>query len=80
MRVKRLLNFRMVSKKSTKGKEAETIPTRDEGWSPSKCSDSVRPGTAGLLIGMECSTIRDSVWMYFTSVVTTRIGVELAAV
>ena len=40
----------------------------------------VRPGTAGLLIGIECSRVRDSTWMYLTSLVTTRIGVELAAV
>ena len=41
---------------------------------------SVRPGAAGLLIGIECSRVRDSSWMYLTSLVTTRIGVELAAV
>ena len=41
---------------------------------------TVRPGVAGLLIGIECSRIRDSTWMYLTSLVTTRIGVELAAV
>ena len=40
----------------------------------------VRPGAAGLLIGIEYSRVRDSSWMYFTSFVTTRIGVELAAV
>ena len=40
----------------------------------------VRPGAAGLLIGIECSRIRNSSWMYLTSFVTTRIGVELAAV
>ena len=34
----------------------------------------------GLLIGIECSRVRDSSWMYITSFVTTRIGVELAAV
>ena len=39
----------------------------------------VRPGAAGLLIGIECSRIRDSSWMYLTSFITTRIGVELAA-
>ena len=41
---------------------------------------SIRPGTAGLLIGIECSRVRDSSWMYLTSLVTTQIGVELAAV
>ena len=41
---------------------------------------AVGPGAAGLLIGIECSRVRDSSWMYLTSLVTTRIGVELAAV
>ena len=40
----------------------------------------VRPGAAGLLIGIECSRIRDRSWMYLTSIVTTRICVELATV
>ena len=40
----------------------------------------VRPGAAGLPIGIECSRVRDRSWMYLTSFVTTRIGVELAAV
>ena len=40
----------------------------------------VRLGAAGLLIGIECSRVRDSSWMYLTSFVTTRIGIELAAV
>ena len=40
----------------------------------------VRPGAAELLIGIECSRVRDSSWMYLTSLVTTQIGVELAAV
>ena len=39
----------------------------------------VRPGAVGLLIGIECSRVRDSSWMYLTSFVTTRIGVGLAA-
>ena len=43
-------------------------------------ADPVRPGAAGLLIGIECSRVRDSSWMYLASFVTTRIGVELAAV
>ena len=37
---------------------------------------SVRPGTAGLLIDIECSRVRDSSWMYLTSFVTIRIGIE----
>ena len=41
---------------------------------------SVIPGTAGLLIDIECSRVRDSSWIYLTSFVTTRIGVGLAAV
>ena len=44
------------------------------------CAGVVRPGAAGLLIGIECSRVRDSAWMYLTSFATTRIGVELAAV
>ena len=40
----------------------------------------VRPGAAGLLIGIKCFRISDSSWMYLTSLVTTRKGVELAAV
>ena len=41
--------------------------------------DVVRPGTAGLLIDIECFRVRDNLWMYLTSFVTTRIGIELAA-
>ena len=40
----------------------------------------VRPGAVGLLIGIECSRVRNSSWMYLASFVTTQIGVELAAV
>ena len=40
----------------------------------------VRPVAAGLLVGIECSKVRDSSWMYLTSLVTSRIGVELAIV
>ena len=40
----------------------------------------VRPGTAGLVIDIECSRVRDSSWMYLTSFITTQIGVGLAAV
>ena len=40
----------------------------------------VRPGRAGLIIGIECSRVRDSSWIYLTSLVTTRIDVELAIV
>ena len=40
----------------------------------------VRPGVAGLLTDVECSRVRDSSWMYFTSFVTTRIDIVLAAV
>ena len=40
----------------------------------------VRPGAAGLLIGIECSRIRNSSWMYFIYIVTTRIAVELVKV
>jgi len=40
----------------------------------------VRPGAAGLLIGIEYSRVRDSSYMYLTSFVTYQIGVELAAI
>ena len=40
----------------------------------------VRPGAAGLLIGIEYTRVRDRPCMYLTSFVTTGIGVELAAV
>ena len=43
-------------------------------------STYVRTGAAGLLIGIESSRVRDSSWMYLTSLVTTRIGIELAAI
>ena len=55
----------------------EAIP---EAWERFQEYIAVRPGTAGLLIDIECSRVRDSSWMYLTSFVTTRIGVELAAV
>ena len=40
----------------------------------------VRPGATGLLTDIEYSRVRDSSYMYLTSFVTIRIGVELAAV
>ena len=40
----------------------------------------VRPGAAGLLVGIKYSRVRDSSWMYLTSFVTTRIVIELVAV
>ena len=40
----------------------------------------VRPGAAGLLIGIECSRVSDNSWMYLISFVTTRVGIELDAV
>ena len=43
------------------------------------CWGCCQTGTAGLLIDIECFRVRDSLWMYLTSFVTTRIGVELAA-
>ena len=45
-----------------------------------RCRVIVRLGTAGLLIGIEYSRVRNSSWMYLTSHVTTRIGVELATI
>ena len=50
------------------------------GNTPPKMGSLVRPGAAGLLIGIECSRVRDSSWMYLTSLVTTRIGVALATI
>ena len=47
---------------------------------PKHVYDTVRPRAAGLLIGIECSRVKDSSWIYLISLVTTRIGVELAAV
>ena len=49
--MKRPVNFRMAPNKSTKGKEVQAEPTRDEGWTPSKCSDTNLESlvTAGLL-------------------------------
>ena len=40
----------------------------------------VRPRTAGLLIDIEYSIVRNSSWVYLTSFVTTRIDIELATV
>ena len=40
MRVKHSVDFRMALKKSSKGKGMAVEPTREEGWVPSKCSDS----------------------------------------
>ena len=40
MRVKRPVNFRMDPKKASKGKGVAAEPTREEGWLPSKCSNS----------------------------------------
>jgi len=40
----------------------------------------VKPGAAGLLTGVEWSTVRNRAWMYLPSFVTSRIGVELVVV
>ena len=40
MHVKRSVDFRMATKKSSKGKGVAAEPTREEGWVPSKCSES----------------------------------------
>ena len=34
------VNFQMAPKKSSKGKGVAAEPTREEGWVPSKCSES----------------------------------------
>ena len=52
-------------------------------YTPGKANlvaDAVRPRAAGLLTEIECSRVIDSSWMYLLSFVTTRIGIELAAV
>ena len=48
--------------------------------SATKSSGACQTQAAGLLIGIEYSRVRDSLWMYLTSFVNTQIGVELAAV
>ena len=40
MRVKRIVDFRMATKKASKGKGAVAEPTREDGWNTSKCSES----------------------------------------
>ena len=40
----------------------------------------VRPGTVGLLIGAKYSRVGNSTWICPTSIVSTRIGVELVGV
>ena len=40
MRVKRPVNFRMAPKKASKGNGVATEPFNEEGWVPSKCSNS----------------------------------------
>ena len=40
MRVKRSVDFRMATKKSSNGKGVAAEPTREEGWVASKCSES----------------------------------------
>ena len=57
-----------------------TCLSQKQHWLALGCALYVRPGAAGLLIDIECSRVRDSSWMYLTSFVTTRIGIELAAV
>ena len=40
MHVKRSVDFHMAPKKSSKGKGIAAKPSREEGWEPSKCSES----------------------------------------
>ena len=51
--------------------EKENKRREREGHSPETTPEStpVRPGAAGLLIGIECSRVRDNSWMYLTSLV-----------
>ena len=69
-----ILNFTIV-----KGSKCHSCEQSKQPRKPHKAAD-VRPGAMGLLIDIECSRVRDSLWMSLTSLVTTRIGVELAAV
>ena len=69
-----ILNFTIV-----KGSKCHSCEQSKQPRKPHKAAD-VRPGATGLLIDIECSRVRDSSWMYLTSLVTIRIGVELAAV
>ena len=67
--MKRPVNFRMAPKKSTKGKEVDAEPTRDEGWTPSKCLDSDLESliSAGLLPAKSVIQWRPSLgqdWLY----------------
>ena len=48
--------------------------------SATKSSGACQIRGSGLLIGIKCSGVKDSAWMYLTSSVTTRIGVELVEV
>ena len=63
---------------STRGRPTKVLDVcRTRLW---RARALVRPGAVGLLIGIECFRGRDSSCIYLTSFVTTRIGVELAAV
>ena len=53
------------------------------GWGglyPLGVENLVRPVAVGLFIGIEYSRVRDSSWMYLTSLVTIQISVGLVAV
>jgi len=54
--------------------------TRCQQNSTTKSLGLVRPEAAGLFTGVKYSRVRDSTWMYLTSVVTTRIVVGLVDV
>ena len=90
MRVKRSVDFRMASKKTTKGKGVAAEPTRDEGWNTSKCSQ-IRLRFSGVARSVSsqiyypmasCLGKRSSVWEYggnhcFYLILGMRIGVSL---
>ena len=80
-----------VSEGRTRSNRKDVLTTRSTRRRPAKYSMPAGlnyeelgglsdPGVAGLLTGIEYSRVRDSSWMYLTSFVTTRIGVELVAV
>ena len=52
-------------------------PKRKNKVGCEQCMGNVRPEAAGLLTGMECFRIRDSVWHVPCLIVTTRTKVRL---
>ena len=53
---------------------------RRGGGGGMEAAAAVRPGSAGLLTGVEYSRVGSTAWVHPTSTVTTRIAVELVYV